>query len=117
MNRYQYQEVMIFRFFITGILLLPPLLMASGTVDGGGGKAVVCRDQANRIVSAETLDLFEGKNLYGVNVLSLGSTVNEEVAAIQLRLNDTLDQLEVHIIPLLGRVRNLDRRTKIIFQS
>ncbi len=36
---------------------------ASGGVDSGGGKAVVCRDAQSQIISAELLDLFEGRIL------------------------------------------------------
>jgi hypothetical protein len=32
-----------------------------GGVDGGGGRAVVCRDQNGRIRSAELLDFFEAR--------------------------------------------------------
>ncbi len=37
----------------------------AGGIEGGGGKAVVCRDQKRAIRSAEVLDLYEGRAIYG----------------------------------------------------
>lgn len=39
---------------------------ARGGVDGGGGNAVVCRDNQNKIISAKMLDLYEGEVLHGL---------------------------------------------------
>ena len=36
--------------------------------EGHGGNAVVCRDQAGKIKSAELLDLFEGRVIYRLKI-------------------------------------------------
>jgi hypothetical protein len=56
--------------------LLTPLLFLFGFqahalvggVDGGGGKSVVCRDANKAITSAQSLDLYEGKVMWGLNI-------------------------------------------------
>ena len=50
-----------------------------GTINGGGGKGVLCRN--NKTVTVETLDLYEGKVLYG---LELNHTAAGQDQAIEL---------------------------------
>ncbi|MFT6633740.1 MAG: hypothetical protein ACJAS4_003712 [Bacteriovoracaceae bacterium] len=40
--------------------------LAAGGVDGGGGNAVVCRDNQKNILTAKMLDLYEGEVLHGL---------------------------------------------------
>jgi hypothetical protein len=49
--------------FLTSLFAAGSCLADTGGVDSGGGKAVVCRDAQKQIVSAELLDLFEGRIL------------------------------------------------------
>jgi hypothetical protein len=44
----------------------PSLAFAGGEVSGGGN-AVICRDSADKIISAELLDLFEGRIVHHLN--------------------------------------------------
>lgn len=39
-----------------------------GAVDGGGGRAVVCKDSSDEIVSVESLDLYEARVQYGLTL-------------------------------------------------
>ena len=51
---------------ILGLSLLASSAFAAGGVDGGGGNAVVCRDEQGVIKSARMLDLYEGEFLHGL---------------------------------------------------
>lgn len=42
-------------------------LFANAKVIGNGGNVVICKDASNKITSAETLDLFEGRAIYNLN--------------------------------------------------
>lgn len=52
---------------------------ASGTVDGGGGKGVVCTDPKTGSKKYELLDLYEGSLLYGFNPRDFGNMSELEV--------------------------------------
>lgn len=47
-------------------MLILPLITHAGVISGGGGKGVVCRFPAGNIETAETLDLYEGRVLFGL---------------------------------------------------
>ena len=49
---------------------------ASRGIDGGGGNAVVCRDDQKKIVSARLLDLYEGEILYGLKYEKLSTSID-----------------------------------------
>lgn len=49
---------------ITGVLLTVTC-HAQGGMNGGGGRAVVCRDSSGKITSAELLDLYEAREVFG----------------------------------------------------
>jgi hypothetical protein len=53
----------------------------AGAISGGGGKGVVCRNPAGEIISATTLDLYEGKAVYGVNVPESNAPMNDQIEA------------------------------------
>lgn len=55
--------------FLTIFLLLATSLNSFAGNEGGGGGAVVCRDQNRKIISAELLDLFEGPILHGLKIV------------------------------------------------
>lgn len=59
------KKLLLSLFFLT---LAPTVRAHVGGVDGGGGKAVVCRDANGKIKSAETLDLYEGRAMYGLHI-------------------------------------------------
>jgi hypothetical protein len=56
------------KIFVTVLLLAGMQAHATGAISGGGGKGVVCRDPSGAITSAQTLDLYEGRVLYGLNI-------------------------------------------------
>jgi hypothetical protein len=82
-----------------------------GGVDSGGGKAVVCRDTADKIVSIELLDLWEGRGgvFYGGPRIPLPSRKNfrEQVRQISNRGAG---------IPY-GPVSGLDRKAMELFEG
>ena len=47
-----------------------------GTVGGGGGKSVVCRNPDKSIKSVELLDIFEAKNIYGLSINESSNDMN-----------------------------------------
>ncbi len=79
----------------------------AGGVDGGGGKSVVCRDANAKITSAETLDLYEAKHVYGLKPKTFTGTLDQAVTAIEADLQMTMDQPEIHLFPLFRRVRKI----------
>ncbi|WP_413289024.1 hypothetical protein [Bdellovibrio sp. HCB337] len=61
----------------------------AGAISGGGGKAVVCRDANGEITSAQTLDLYEGRTFYGLDIpesdkLMRPTHIQKALAAIPL---------------------------------
>lgn len=56
------------KIYLLIALSFTQLVMAFG-IDGGGGKAVVCRDAKEKIFSAELLDIYEGRVRYNVDSL------------------------------------------------
>ncbi len=72
-------------FLVTGLLALGMVDNAkAGGVDGGGGKSIVCRNAAGEITSAETLDLYEGRIMFGKNI---AETAEPMVVQIETALN------------------------------
>lgn len=74
------------KYLILGLVTLGAMAHASaGGVDGGGGKSIVCRDSAGSIKSAEVLDLYEGRIMFGLNI----QETNEPMASqIKRALNN-----------------------------
>jgi hypothetical protein len=58
------------RWVLFATMMISLNIYAAGAISGGGGKAVVCRDSNQKIISAETLDLYEGRVLYNLNIPS-----------------------------------------------
>ncbi len=74
---------------VLGILTLTSLSVFAGQggMGSGGGGAVVCRDDAGKILSAEVLDLYEGKETYHLKI-------KEEIGSLEqeyLRFNRTMN--------------------------
>ncbi|WP_413293528.1 hypothetical protein ACLSU7_00320 [Bdellovibrio sp. HCB185ZH] len=61
-----------------------------GGVDGGGGKSVVCRNSKGQITSAQTLDLFEAKNVYNLKLIQFKGSAEEISAKVQAKLKDSI---------------------------
>lgn len=70
-------------FGMSLLILMSVFSFASGV--GNGGVSVVCRDVNERILSAELLDIYEGKVLYGKNYNNnLDSDKKVELAQLKL---------------------------------
>lgn len=67
---------------VFGLLCLAAPAQAGGWVSGGGS-AVVCRDGSNVIVRAELLDLFEGRERFG---MTIPETANDPDAILSAAL-------------------------------
>jgi len=96
--------------------IIPLVIAFSGAVyaggdAGGGGKAVVCRDNNHSIVSAQTLDLYEGRNIYDLYIPDIAGTPDQIVEVIKTRLLSTVDQPEFQIYPDIARVHDIFRLT------
>lgn len=101
------KRILIFSISIFVINFLSVDLFA-GAVSGGGDKSVVCRELDNKIVSAQTLDLYEAQYVYGLNVnINPQKSVDEILTDIKSSLVNTMEQPEVHLIPLLNRVQRI----------
>ncbi|QLY24105.1 hypothetical protein [Bdellovibrio sp. KM01] len=61
-----------------------------GGVDGGGGKSVVCRNSKGQITSAQTLDLFEAKNVYNLKLVQFSGSAEQISAKVQAKLKDSI---------------------------
>lgn len=85
------------------------LLAAAGNEHGNGGGAMVCRDQNNKIVSAELLDLFESR--------SIGLTFPEIAKSPEIYIQSGLHRISMNN-PFLGaRVRKaLKDNQKIVIE-
>ncbi len=53
--------------------------LSTGGVDGGGGKSIVCRDNSNNIISAELLDLYEGRTMYHLSIVKSSDPVDKQI--------------------------------------
>ncbi len=79
-----------------------------GGVDGGGGgKSVVCRNSKGQITSAQTLDLFEAKNVYNLKLTSYDGTVEEISQKIQAKLKATISTDEYDYGSIYKRVNKI----------
>lgn len=66
--------------------LIFPTIASAGAISGGGGTGVVCRDGADKIVSAELLDLYEG------SVMS-GGEVQRSAAPMELQIKAAVEKI------------------------
>ncbi len=56
------------KFLIALIFSIPSFSFAAGVLNGGGDKGIVCRDSDQKITSVETLDLYEARVQYGLEL-------------------------------------------------
>lgn len=82
-------------------------LARTGNENGGGGASVVCRNADKSIISAETLDLYEGRNIYGLNIAEPGGDIPSIIEELKMRLRNSLEQPEIHLFPLIDRVQSI----------
>jgi hypothetical protein len=73
--------------FLAILFLTSSTYAATGGVDGGGGKSVVCRDINGKIISAEVLDLYEGRVQYGLAPAISSDPIDQQVQAVVSRLS------------------------------
>lgn len=90
------------RFRLLGILILisiPTLAFRStilrGAVSGGGGRGVVCRDQAGVIRSAQLLDLFEAERIFNLRLQPEKPSFEEEIESALLKINLGGHQIQI----------------------
>ncbi len=95
--------------FTLALISTKNAIAQGGSKGGGGGKAVVCRNSAGKISKAEVLDVFEAKNLFGLNPIVFAGNLDYAVKELKSDLMKTMDQPEVHLLPLVEHVRKIFR--------
>ncbi len=93
------------RFLFALILSIPSFSPASGVLNGGGGKAVVCRDQVKNILSVELLDLYEARQIYGLKIAPNQTSIEQQVNDIIQKIHHSNLYAAFQIDPLVKRVR------------
>lgn len=78
-----------------------------GGVDGGGGKSVLCRNSKGQITSAQTLDLFEAKNVYNLKLTRYKESVEDISAKIQNKLSRAMGEGAYNFAPFYNRVNKI----------
>jgi hypothetical protein len=68
------------------ILALWPVFVFAGVTNGGGGKAVVCRDLNREIQSAKLLDLYEAELQYDLVVENSGGDFSLELSRVAKKI-------------------------------
>lgn len=70
------------KFLLLGLMAMGAIANAqAGGVDGGGGKSIVCRDNSGIIQSAEILDLYEGRIMFGLNIYESNEPMASQIKA------------------------------------
>lgn len=77
--------------------------------EGGGGYAVVCRDNQNEITNVKMLDLYEAEYAYQVNVWNKSNDTKAIVNEAFNKLNNSMDQADVHLLPIVNRIYKIAR--------
>jgi hypothetical protein len=76
-------------FFV--ILALWASVARAGTESSGGGNAVVCLDEDKKIVSAELLDIYEGRALHGLNPLPASVPYQNYASSLAEKIDAAID--------------------------
>ena len=66
--------------------LIFPIVSHAGVLNGGGGKGIVCRDNAGKTMSVELLDLWEERTIRGQTQLPSTGNVAQDVAQALAKL-------------------------------
>lgn len=69
----------------------------AGTVAGGGGKGVVCRNADGSIRSAELLDLWEAREIYGLKAKQSDDTLEHQVRDAALALGKSIPSDHINL--------------------
>ena len=104
------KEPMKFFILLTTLILLGATVQAHiGPGSDGGDKAIVCRNGKGKITSAETLDLFEARNLYNLKALPIkkSASVDEIVSAVEKKLEHSVENSQGELFPEINKVRIL----------
>lgn len=75
------------------ILVMASTTTYAGNEAGNGGVSVVCRDVNKRIIKAELLDIFEGRELYNLKFGNQNLNLETIVGLVQLKLIKYPDSL------------------------
>lgn len=94
-------------YLVTVFMMTGTSLAFAGAVSGGGAKSIVCRDAQGKINSAETLDLYEAKNIYGLQLKAFTGSLDQVISSLQMDLKNTMSQPEIHLFPLFNQVRKI----------
>jgi len=102
----------ILRIFVTGLLMATGSAEAAGNLikagadSSGGGKSVVCREPGtHRILSIEMLDLFEGRAMFGLEPLAMGTSLDEVIESAKAKFLHTVENADRSIFPDLDRLK------------
>lgn len=76
---------------LTAGALSSTAVLAAGTMGGGGGKGVVCRNSSGGIQSVELLDLWEARAIYGRKWSDSGDSVAAQVEHLLDALKNSID--------------------------
>ncbi|HVK61068.1 MAG TPA: hypothetical protein VM432_05940, partial [Bdellovibrionales bacterium] len=81
-------------------------VFAAGGVDGGGGKSVVCRNRGGDVVSAEVLDLFEGREMFGLNIPTSSERMEAQIRyALEVLPPSSRGLVEFYVKSVLQNMR------------
>lgn len=99
----------------------------AGGVDGGGGNAVVCRNQAGEIESAEALDLFEAASMYSLNIQKTSIPMAEQIekalqvvpasSRLTLATYTSIVQEKMKILPLGTKLEKINDSYEVVLPS
>jgi hypothetical protein len=73
------------------IILLNSFSSFAGVTNGGGGKAIVCRDPQGKIQSAQLLDIYEATAQYGLTLIPAAGSLQEQLKQIQAKVDSLTD--------------------------
>lgn len=76
-----------FKKIVIGLSMLTSFTSWAGGDVGNGGVSVVCRDSLGEITSAELLDIFEGREIYGRKYINENIGVDTKLEISQLKLS------------------------------
>lgn len=86
----------------------------AGAVSGGGGKAIVCRNESNQILSAELLDIYEAKLLWGHSIKESTDSYQEQVeTALQVLPTSNRGQIVKYLNIVQNRMKFLPEGTAL----
>lgn len=86
-----------------------------GGVDGGGGKSIVCRNAAGEITSAEVLDLYEGRIMFGLNIEETSEPMDFQILRALSRIpKTTRKQVELHTYNVQKHMRLTPPGTELL---